>query len=141
LQVAWHTLAEMSSRARIIIAILAILCGVGFAATAFSAPEAFPNPGAIYGCAVFCLLVAVACAGGPAGETVRRIIAGLVCLAYGWYIFKEVFAPNPVLLSGSRGKPDIVKSIVGFLLIGLPCGLYAILGNRLITWFRSLNSR
>ena len=131
----------MSSGTRIAIAIVALLCGLGFAATAYSAPEAFPNPGAIYGCAVFCVLVAIACAGGSAGVTVRRIIAGLVCLAYVWYIFKETTAPNPVLLSGSRGKPDIVKAIGGFVLIGLPCGLYAVLGNRLIEWFRSLNTK
>ncbi len=126
---------------RITIAVVALLCGIGFAATVFSSPDAFPNPGAIYGCAAFCLLIAVACLSGPIGEIIRRGIAGLICLAYVWYIFKEFSAPAPVLLSGSRAKPDIVKSIAGFLLIGVPCGLYAVLGGRLIEWFRSINTK
>lgn len=131
----------MSNGTRIAIVVVALLCALGFAATAYSAPEAFPNPGAIYGCAAFCVLLAVACASGPAGEVVRRIIAGSVCLAYLWYIVKETSAPAPVLLSGSRGTPDVLKAIGGFVLIGAPCGLYAGLGNRLIEWFRKLNTR
>ena len=122
----------MSPGARIAIVLDALLCALGFAATAYTAPEAFPNPNALYGCALFCLLVAVACASGPVGAVVRRTIVALVCVAYLGYVVKEVAAPAPMLLSGSRAKPSVLNAVAGLVLIGLPCGLYAVSGDKLV---------
>ena len=131
----------MSVEIRITIAVVALLCALGFAGAAFAAPDAFPNPGAIYGCGAFCLLVALACLGGPVGEIVRRIVAGLIFVGYVWYLVTQLTAPAPALLSGSRSKPSIVNAAAGLLLMGVPCALYAAFGFRLIDWFRNLNRR
>lgn len=131
----------MSNGVRIAIAAVALLCALGFGLTAYSAPEAFPNPNAIYGCAAVCGLIAIACLGGPIGTVVRRVLMGLVCLLYVIYVVREFASPDTQVLTGSRSKPSLVNALAGLLLIGLPCGVYAALGDRLVEWFKRIGAQ
>ncbi|CAN5569875.1 hypothetical protein BH11ARM1_BH11ARM1_17580 [soil metagenome] len=131
----------MSNGARLTVAIVALLCALGFGMTAYTAGDAFPNPNAIYGCAVVCLVIALSCLRGPCGTVVWCVLAGAICLLDVAYVVKEMSAPAPVVLSGSRAKPSIVNAIAGFVLLGVPSGLYAILGDKLVDWFKSISQK
>ncbi|HEV7764359.1 MAG TPA: hypothetical protein VGQ76_05115 [Thermoanaerobaculia bacterium] len=58
-----------------------------------------------------------------------RVLAGIIALAYVWYLCAELAAEGLASLSpGARGA-SAFKAILGILIIGIPSALYAIWGR------------
>lgn len=63
------------------------------------------------------------------GRWAYRALAGSVFFLYGAYLIYEFFLnPKPVKFGG-RGRPSQFESLCGFIIIGLPCLWYALLGR------------
>jgi hypothetical protein len=58
-----------------------------------------------------------------------RVLAGLVALAYIWYLVAELAAEGVASLSPRSGGASAFKAILGLLVIGIPSGLYALAGR------------
>lgn len=59
-----------------------------------------------------------------------RILAGLVCLAYVVYLGDELATKGfPAHLLPARRETSAIEALVGLVVIGVPAGLYALLGR------------
>jgi hypothetical protein len=59
-----------------------------------------------------------------------RFLAGMVALAYAAYLIDEFFFSNkPMTITGSRGEASPFSALLGFLVIGVPSLLFAVLGR------------
>jgi hypothetical protein len=121
----------VSKGTRIVIALIALASAVAFAAIPVAAPALGMNAMPLYACAGFCVLIAVACAGGATGFGALRLIAGVVFLLYAAYLVDEIRRPDRVLASGRRSQPSVLNAAFGFLILGVPCGLFAGFGGGL----------
>jgi hypothetical protein len=108
-----------------------LLSAIGFAYCGYAYPYAFPNPNSLYWCAAFCLLIVVACLGGLVGNIAQRAIGAAVCLAYIAYFVYELTQPNGTLVSGRKSQPSALNALFGFVVFGVPGGVWAIFGGKL----------
>src|SRR5258708_39755043 len=59
-----------------------------------------------------------------------RFLAGMVALAYAAYLVDEFFFDNrPFTVTGRRGDASPFNALLGFLVIGVPSLLFAVLGR------------
>lgn len=59
-----------------------------------------------------------------------RFLAGMVALAYAAYLIDEFFfSKKPMSVTGSRGEASPLNALLGFVVIGVPSLLYAVLGR------------
>jgi hypothetical protein len=119
----------VSKGTRIVIALIALASAVAFATIPVAAPASGMNATPLYACAGFCVLIAVACAGGAIGFGALRLIAGVVFLLYAAYLVDEIRRPDRVLASGRRSQPSVFNAALGFSIVGLPAGLFAGFGG------------
>ena len=64
------------------------------------------------------------------GHAAFRILTGLVFLVYAGYLLDEsVFHAAGFKLTGSEGEASPRNALLGFLIIGLPCLWYSLLGR------------
>jgi hypothetical protein len=64
------------------------------------------------------------------GQWAFRGVAGLISLAYAAYFIHEFFFTNaPFRISGRRSEASPFNALLGFIVIGLPCLVYAVLGR------------
>jgi hypothetical protein len=58
-----------------------------------------------------------------------RVLAGLVALAYVWYLVEELATDGLASLSPRSRGPSAFKAILGLLVIGIPSAMYALVGR------------
>ena len=59
-----------------------------------------------------------------------RFVAGLVVIAYASYLIYELcFSGKPLTFEGRSSEASPKKSIVGFIVIGLPCLWFTVFGR------------
>jgi hypothetical protein len=58
-----------------------------------------------------------------------RIVCAMVALTYLAYMLEMFFSDGPFFGDGRRSSVSPVNSLLGFLIIGLPCLCYAVLGR------------
>jgi hypothetical protein len=64
------------------------------------------------------------------GHWAFRGLAGLVFVAYAAYLIHEfLFTDKPFKILQSRGEASPRNALLGFVIIGLPCLMYAVLGR------------
>ena len=107
----------MSLGSRIAIALFALL-GTGlFGFMGFNAKGVPAPPVAFFGMSLFCLIIAVACLVEKLRGPALRIIGATIFVVFGFYVFDSV------------GTDNLLRSIAGLVLIGIPCGVLAVTGK------------
>lgn len=108
----------MSTGARVTVGLVALACGVSFLFIAITAGDVFPTgPMPFYGFAVFCFVVFVACLFRKSRPLTLRIIGGVLCLSYLFYLYDSI------------QKGNWPWALAGFLVVGLPAGYLMITGT------------
>ncbi|MEO0376771.1 MAG: hypothetical protein AAF329_19560 [Cyanobacteria bacterium P01_A01_bin.17] len=108
----------MSAGSRIIIAAIASVCAAGFFLTALD-PNGLADSYAFYGCAVFCVVVAIASLSSKSHPITLRMIGTIIFYGYLTHVGSS-------LTHGHLGR-----ALIGLLVCGLPAGYLAIQGKYL----------
>ncbi len=107
----------MSLGARIVIGIVALLCGISFLISAIDPDGTIKNPLMAYGITVFCFSIAIACFFPQSHSITLRFISGAIFIGFASYVIE------------SFGTEKLDRALMGFIVWGLPSGYVMIMGR------------
>jgi hypothetical protein len=113
----WHV-SKMSLGSRIAIGVTALICGWGLWLSSMNPDGVAAKPIVFQGLTLICVIIAIACCAPKSHPITLRVIGGVVCGTYIFYVIDSL-----------RTNREPGRAISGFICWGLPGGYLAIAGQ------------